>query len=453
MAVRDFKDTTGGFLGLGNFNKFRGDPFGFLLDLAEEQGDVAFFRLGPMIDMYLVTNPDYIRELLVKHWELTVKWKRMANAIGAVAPHILSNLEGDTWRKHRKLLTPAFHTQRIQAYLELMNRHADNMVQSWSDGQVHEMVKHMTTTTMGIIGEILFDISDIEGDAAELSRALDVLLAQIVIDSGSLMVLPKWLPIDRHKQEREARDHFYTYLNTLIQNRRAEGVDHGDVLSALIDAQDADTGETLTDDMIRDELYGLFLAGHETTSVWVTWALYALAKYPQYQIELHREVMAVVGDNDITLEMLGQLPYMHKVLNETLRKFPPAWSLLFREAADDIALGDGSVVIPKGGVIYISPYVQHHLPQYWDDPDRFDPSRFDDGWKDKLPGYVYMPFSGGPRVCLGSHMADMEAKVILATIIKNYSVEIADPDQQVWMNGMFTLRPYPNMPLRVRKRE
>ncbi len=452
MVTHEFKDTTGGFLGLQNFGKFRGDPFGFLLERVEEQGDVAFFRLGPMIDMYLVSNPDYIRELLVKHWETTVKWSRMANAIASVAPYVLSNLESNIWRKHRKLLTPAFHTQRIQAYLELMQRHADRMVGTWSNGQVHDMVESMTEATMGIIGEILFDIPDIEQEASELSQALDVLLEQIVIDSGALFILPKWLPTERHKREREAREHFVTYLDLLIQQRRAEGVDHGDVLSSLIDAKDAETGEMLTDDMIRGELYGLFLAGHETTSIWVTWALYALAKYPEYQILLHREIVDVIGDGDITMDTLGQLPVMNKILNETLRMFPPAWSLLFREAAADIPLGDGKVVIPKGGVIYISPYVQHHLPQYWDDPHVFDPSRFDNGWKDRIPNYAYMPFSGGPRVCLGSHMADMEAKVLLATIIKDYSVEIADPEHDFWMNAGFTLRPYPNMPLRVRRR-
>jgi cytochrome P450 len=182
----------------------------------------------------------------------------------------------------------------------------------------------------------------------------------------------------------------------------------------------------------------------------VTWALYALSKQPEYQIEIHREVMAVMPDNVPTFETLDKLEFTDRVLKETLRVYPPAWSLFLRDVLEDIPLGDR--VIPKGGIIYISPYVQHHLPKYWDHPDDFAPSRFEGDWKDRIPNYVYMPFGGGPRICLGSHMAEMESRVILATIMKQFSVEVANPDDQVWMNASFTLRPYPNLPLRVRKR-
>jgi cytochrome P450 len=445
-----FKDTTGGFLGLGNFNKIRSNPFRFLLDREKEQGGIAFFRLGSVVDIYLVTQPDYIREILVKHWEKTVKWRRIVTASSRVAPYNITILEGAIWKKHRKLLTPAFHTQRIKAYLALMSGHTVRMIQGWEDDQIYDMSQMITRATLGIIGEILFDIPDIEQDSAQLTQAFDVLLAQLIVEAGSLFVAPKWLPLERNKRERAARDHLVAYLDQRIQQRRAEGVDHGDVLSALLESKDADTGESLTNDEVRDELYSLFIAGHETTSLLAQWTLYMLAKHPDIQTRLHQEAVSVMGDEAITLEGLESLTFTDCVIKETLRTYPPAWSLFLRTVIEDIPLDDH--VIPKGGVLYISPYVQHHLPQYWENPDVFDPSRFEGDWKSKIPAYAYMPFGGGPRVCLGSHMAEMEAKVILATVIKDFSVELAEPDQEIYKNGAFTLRPYPNMPLRIRKR-
>lgn len=448
---KPFKDTTGGFLGLRNVGKFRTNPFDFLLGLVREQGDIAFFKFGPLYDIYLVTNPDYIREILVKHWDKTVKWERMAHIAYTVATYNLAFLEGDDWKKHRKLLTPAFHTGRIKAYLELMCNHVSRMVDDWEDGQVYDMGRMMTQVTMGIIGEILFDIPDIERDAAKLSQALDVLIAQFVIDAGSLVVLPKWLPTERHKRERAAKATLISYLDERIQQRRVQGVDHGDVLSALLFTKDAETGESLTNEQVRDELYALFVAGHETTALLMTWTLYLLAQYPAVQAQLYEEVVGVMGDDDtLTLENLESLPFTDRVLKETLRMYPPAWSLLLREAVADIHLDE--YVIPKGSVVYVSPSVQHHLPQYWDNPDTFDPSRFEGDWKATLPTYAYMPFGGGPRVCLGSHMADMEAKVILPTIIKHFSIDLIEPNQEVLKDGGFTLRPASHLSLRVRKR-
>ena len=448
-AKQEFNDTTGGFLGLGNFNKFTTNPFDFLLGLAKEQGGIAFFKMGPQFDIYLVTEPEYIRQILIKHWDKTVKWERSAKVSRSVAPYNLAILEGAVWKKHRKLLTPAFHTQRIKEYLGFMQKHTLRMTHNWEDQQIYDMREQMTEVTMGIIGEILFDIPDIERDATQLSDALKVLLAQFVTDSAALVVLPKWIPTERHKQERIAKHDMIAYLDQHVEERRKSGVDHGDVLSALLFTEDAETGETLTNDQVRDELYGLFVAGHETTAVLLTWALYLLALHPDIQAELYEEVSSVLHDDAPSLEDLQGLDLTYRVLKETLRHYPPAWSLFLRDVVEDIPLDD--TIIPKGGVVYISPYVQHHLPQYWENPDKFDPSRFIGDWKSKVPHYAYIPFGGGPRVCVGASMAEMEAQVILATIIKHFSIELSEPNQNVWKSGEFTLQPH-NATFRVRKR-
>jgi cytochrome P450 len=451
MAVqRNHLQKNDGFLGLRTLNQMRNNPFQFFLDLAADQGGVAFFRFGPIGDACLVSDPELIRELLVKHADKLPKWDRVVEISRQTAVDNIAILEGDIWKKHRKLLTPAFHVQRIQAYLKLIEDHSLKLVGTWQDQQNYDMTQMMATGTMGIIGEILFDVTDIERDASELSSALNALLEQLIIDSASPLVLPKWLPTARHKRENAARKTMITYLDRLIRERRAEGRDHGDVLSALIQARDAENGDFLTDDSIRDELYSLFVAGYETTSIWLTWTLYVLAQHPEAQHQLLAEVEQVAGQQSFSLEILDQLEFMDRVLKETLRMYPPAWSLFIRGVQEDIVLADQT--IPAGHLLLISPYVQHHLPQYWENPDDFDPSRFEGNWKSRIPAYAFMPFGGGPRVCLGSHMAEMEAKVFLATIIKEYEIELLQPDQQVWKNGGFTLHPYPEMRLRVKKR-
>ncbi|MBW4436339.1 MAG: cytochrome P450 [Pleurocapsa minor GSE-CHR-MK-17-07R] len=433
-------NTTGGFLGLANLAKLRANPFAFLMGLAESQGGVAYFKFGPFVDLYLVTEPEYIREVLVKDWTKTIKWERLTQASNRVAKFNIVFLEGEIWRSQRHLLTPAFHTKRVQDYLNLMGNHTLRFTQRWESGQVYDIRQEMTRLTMGIIGEILFGYQDIHREAAPLSRAIDILLGQFVLDAGSLFVLPKWLPLERSKRERQAKETLVTYLRDVIQCRRTEDLDHGDVLSALILAKDAETGESLTDEQIGDELYSLFVAGHETTALWVCWALYLLAKHPETQTQLHDEISNSSGD----------IPLLDRVLKETLRMYPPAWSLFMRRVVEDIHVGRHT--IPKGSVIYISPYIQHHLAQFWNAPDSFDPSRFEGDWRAKYPPYVYMPFGGGPRVCLGAYLAEMEAKIILQIILTHYEVLLVDPGQSVLMDGGFTLRPYPGLDLRVRER-
>ncbi|NWF67702.1 MAG: cytochrome P450 [Chloroflexi bacterium] len=437
---RQLTDVTGGFLGLANLAKLRANPFGFLMGLAESQGGIAYFKFGPIADIYLVTEPEYIREVLVKQWTKTIKWERLTQASDRVAKFNIVFLEGAVWRSQRKLLTPAFHTERVQDYLNLMKTHTLKLTQRWKSDQVYDIKHEMTGLTMGIIGEILFGIQDIEREAAPLSQAIDTLLSQFVIDAWSLVVMPKWLPSERNKRERHAKETLVSYLQDVIQSRRKEDADRGDVLSALLLASDAETGESLTDEQIGDELYSLFVAGHETTALWLSWGLYLLAKHPATQDQLHDEIIS----------SSGEIPLLDHVLKEALRMYPPAWSLFMRRVVEDIQVGTHT--IPKGGVIYISPYIQHHLPKFWENPDEFAPSRFEGDWKAKYPAYTYMPFGGGPRVCIGSYLAEIEAKVILQIILRHYQVLLDDPNQSVLMDGGFTLRPYPGLNLRVRER-
>lgn len=167
-AQTQFKDKTGGFMGLKNVTKLRSDPFGFLLGLAQDQGGIAFFRLGTLADMYLVTEPEYVRKILVNQWDKTIRWERLTRASNNVTTFNIAFLDGEIWKSQRRLLTPAFHSQRVQAYLDMMHHHTLRTLEEWQSGQVYDMKAIMTGLTMGIIGEILFDIPDMRRDAAAL---------------------------------------------------------------------------------------------------------------------------------------------------------------------------------------------------------------------------------------------------------------------------------------------
>lgn len=441
-----------GILGIKTASAFRDSPIDFLMTAVHDfPEDIVHWKFGPQYHTYLLVHPDYVRQMLVKEVNKVVKWERFKTASAKAAGQAnLIILEGDDWKHARKLSAPAFHTQRIKNYMNLMVSHTERLIAQWESGSVYEMNQQMTEATMGIIGEILFNIPDIEKDASELSEALFVILEMFILEVTALMPVPSWIPTPRNIKENRALKYVNDYMMTIINERRASGEDQGDVLSALLHAVDEDDGGTFTDSEVRDQLMGLFIAGHETTAVLMTWTLYMLAKHPEIQDALHDEVSSAMSGQHLSLEDLESMSLTDRILKETMRLYPPAWSLFLREAAEDIQLGEHT--FPKGAVFYISPWVLHHDPRWWTDPQTFDPSRFEGDWKKQQPAYSYLPFGGGARVCIGAHMAEMEAEIILATIIKNFKIELVKPEQVVQPEARFTIHPEGGMNLRIIKR-
>ncbi|MEO0564352.1 MAG: cytochrome P450, partial [Chloroflexota bacterium] len=337
-------------------------------------------------------------------------------------------------------------------YIDLMIDHTEHMLDRWQDGEVYNMNEEMTTVTMGVIGEVLFGIKDIEKDASELAEALDVILDNFMAEVIAIMPVPEWVPTPRNLKQHQAIAYAHEYVDEIIKQRRERDIDTGDVLSGLMFAEDEETGDTLTNEQIRDMLLSLFIAGHDSTARLMTWALYNLARHPDNQGKLYDDVAAVMTKNDPSLEDLAKMTYTDQVLQETMRLHPPFWSLFTRRVLEPITLGE--VTIPKGALIYISPYAVHRDERWWPDPQTFDPERFAPGWKDRVPSYAFMPFGGGPRVCVASHMAEMEAEVILATIVKRFKIELPTPDTVVEPMALFSLHPEGGqMPLRIVARE
>ena len=281
--------------------------------------------------------------------------------------------------------------------------------------------------TLAIVGKTLFD-SDIEVDAAEVGVALESFMR-----SFTFLMLPgieylEKLPLPPVKRIRQSVETLDRIIYQMIAERRQSGRDHGDLLSMLITAQDDQgDGSGMTDRQLRDECVTLMLAGHETTSNALTWALYLLSQNPAVEAKLHAELDAVLGDRSPTPADLPQLTYTEKVFAESMRLYPPAW-MMARRVIEPLQLGEHT--LPVGCMVFLSPWAVHHDARQFPDPYRFDPERFTPEAKAARHRFAYFPFSGGPRNCIGEGFAWTEGILVLAALTRRWRFRLS-PTQKV----------------------
>ena len=433
----------------GHTQEFFADPLGFLRRAAR-YGPLAQLRLVN-VRAILLTEPEDIKHVLVDNNRNYIK-SQGVRLLKRVLGEGLLTAEGEFWRRQRRLIQPAFHRKRIAGYAEVMTRFTERHLADWQDGQQRDMHQEMMHLTMEVVTKCLFD-ADIRNEAQELGQAITQLLESF--DFRRIGPIGQFLDrLDRKGQRRfqENLQVLDRLIYQLIQERRASGQDHGDLLSMLLQAQDeeaADEAAGMTDKQVRDEALTLFIAGHETTANALSWTFYLLAQHPEVEAKLHQELDAVLGPPEDgqgrlpTLADLERLPYARQVLEESMRLFPPAW-IIGREAVGPDTVG-GCPVQP-GQVFFMSQYVTHHDPRFWPEPERFIPERFEPAEVKKRPKFAYFPFGGGPRLCVGEPFARMEAHLILATIAHRYRLELV-PGAVVRPLARVTLRPAHGLPM------
>jgi cytochrome P450 len=392
---------------------------------------------------YVVSDPELAREILVEKSDKFYKAQILRDAIGGVVGNGLLTSEGDFWKRQRKLAQPAFHFQRIEAYGKTMAEETLKLVSAWRDGETRDIAHDMMTLTLYIVCRTLFsaDVSAQADRAGELMH--DVLEgAQVVISQSA-----SWLELITHrKRERmeAATAELKVLIDGIIRQHKARGEDTGDLLSMLIEARD-DDGQPMSDAQLRDEVITLFIAGHETTANAVTWALYLLSRHSEAEARL-REELATLGGRPPSVRDLQKLPYLEMVVKESMRLYPPAGGAT-RQPIGDVVLG--GYTIPKGSNIAISSYAMHRDPEFFAEPERFDPERFSTEREAHIPKYAYLPFGAGPRVCIGNVFAMMESRIILATILQRWKLSLA-PGERVRAEQLFTIRPRGGLRMVVR---
>jgi cytochrome P450 len=254
----------------------------------------------------------------------------------------------------------------------------------------------------------------------------------------SLVALPLWIPTPRNRAMRGAIDALDRIVYSILSRRRAEPGAHGDLLDLMMGAREA--GERMSDRQLRDEVMTLLLAGHETTANLLTWTWYLVGQHPEVERRLHEEVDAVLGDRTPGAADVPALRYTGQVLQEALRLYPPAWVFTRQAIAADAI---GGFEIPTGSVLIVSPYLTHRHPDFWPDPERFDPDRFESGAGERRRRHAFIPFGGGPRQCIGNTFAMMEAQLTVAMIARRFRIAPA-PDLRIRVETALTLRPGPD---------
>ena len=411
------------------------DPLAFAVDNARKYGDISYYRLGPL-HVYQLNSPQLIRHVLVEHPEKFHKPVFIRRAFGPVAGNGLFTSDGDLWKQQRKLMQPAFNHSQLGVYAEIVVTHALRMADSFHDGEEREISADMVRLTLGIVLKSLFG-ADFSDQAEETGALMTAILEATNRRLASAVQIPSWVPTRRNLAEKRALVKVETMLRRLIEERRRSGKHRNDLLSVLLAAADEESGARMSDQQLRDEMMTLFLAGHETTANALTWTWYVLSQHADVKTKLADELRRVLGGRAPQAADLQQLPYTEMVIRESLRLYPPAAGFA-REPIEDVRIG--GYEIPRGSLITVNTFSLHRDPKLFNDPERFDPERFAAGWETRIPRYAYLPFGGGPRVCIGNGFAMMEARLIVATLAQRWRF-LLEPDQQVIPVQLVTLRP------------
>jgi cytochrome P450 len=405
---------------LGNTLQFARDPLGFLTRTAREYGDIAKMKLLQG-EAYLLSNPDHIEYVLTT----TNRNFKRDKGVQLLRPLLGNGLvlsEGSFWLRQRRLMQPVFHRERIKTYAEIMVNYAEQMMSGWQNGEIRDIRADMQKLTQQIVTRLLFSVDLSSEEAHTTTSTLDFTLKEFQRRLANPFHLPEFIPTPRNRKYKRSVAEIDQIIKRIVQERRQAGEDKGDLLSVLLAAQD-DEGNYMTDQQLRDELITLYLAGHETTALTLSWAWALLAQHPQVEAKLVAELNHVLGNRTPTINDLPHLPYLDTVIKETLRLYPIAW-FNNREVLQEVEVG-GYRLTP-GLQLWMTSWIMHRNPRYWEAPDEFKPERWSEEKVKELPKYAYMPFGGGPRICIGNSFSLTETALVLATVLQHYRLNLVE---------------------------
>ncbi len=459
LALRSTKQPPGPVgvvASIDNIRRGWRDPLSLLTETTRTYGKVSMARFGPM-RYVVVEDPVAIKHVLLDNVKNYVKSRNYAGIKLLLGNGLLTS-EGDFWRRQRKLSQPAFHRERMSGFVDAMVHSTDTAITRWNElgkGGSFEVDVHeeMMRLTFHIVGLTLLS-QDLLGEAETTGKALTVAMYFANQYAESLVKVPLWVPTSKNRTFVKARATLDQMVFRIIEERRrlrAKGEQtpskQGDLLDMLMEARDEETGEGMSDRQLRDEVMTLVLAGHETTANALSFTFYLLSKHPDVLRRLTKEVDDLLGGRAPTLADLPKLALTKRVLEESMRLYPPAW-MFEREALEDDEIN--GYFVPKGSVIGVCTYVLHRDPDNFENPEGFDPDRFLGDPKDRAK-YTYLPFGGGARVCIGNAFAMMEAQICLAKIVQRYRFDLL-PHTRLELDPVITLRPRGGLKMKMTPR-
>jgi cytochrome P450 len=389
---------------------------------------------------FIVNDPTAVKRVLLDNAANYQKTEITRRILEPGLGKGLITSEGETWRAHRRTMTPAFDQRSIAAYTPIMTGAAEELMADWAKldaGQSVDVATAMMEVTLHIISRTMFS-SDSDDIGALMGRSAGDFQAQMRPNILDFIGLPAWLAgLGRAKVAKRTLGEFDTVIDRLIKARTSEpGNGPGDLLDRLIAARDEQTGSGMSAQEVRDQVITIFLAGHETTATAMTWIWYLLSQHPAEEAKLHAELDTVLGGRAPTHDDLGRLRYTRMVVEESMRIYPPVHTIAREALGDDTLVGRH---VPKGSAVMIVPWLLHRHVKLWQNPGRFMPERFSPENSVSRQRFSYLPFGGGRRICIGAAFATAEATILLATLASRYKLRLV-PGHRVEPQGLITLR-------------
>lgn len=425
--------------------EFSQDQIGFLRRVHHRYGDVSSFRLGTF-DAWVICDPELIDELLLKHHSVLDK-DALTHELDVLLGRGLLTSEGDFWKRQRKLASPALRRRQIESYANSMVGITSRAIDRWDDGEVVDLHHDLMQVTLQIVVKTLFNL-ELSEEVNEVEAALEDAMEFFHIMAHTLWrFLPDFVPTPAKSRFHEAIAQLNEIIFGLIAERKASGEEGDDLLWSLMQAVD-DEGSSMTDQQLRDECITIFLAGHETTALALSYTWWLLTDHDDIARRLRDEVDEVLGGAPATAADVKRLPFANAVIKESMRLYPPAW-IIGRETREPIDIGEWT--IPVGAQVLFPQSVIHRDPRWFENPDAFDPDRWTPEFEAGLHRFAYFPFGGGTRICIGNHFAIMEAVLVLVTMVQK--VELVNrTDGEMRTQPSVTLRPLTKIEMEVRKR-
>ncbi len=415
------------------------DMVDLYMDAARTFGDAVKFGFG-RFTIYFFSHPDHVKHILQEKNTNYCKHPAFNNQMKDLVGDGLLTSEGEPWLRRRRLLQPTFHRQRIATFVTMMAESTATMLDRWQQylhsGQSFDAFAEMRRVTIAIVSRVFFG-TDVSTVSDELGQIITTGGEYLSHRSRHPLALPLRIPTSLNRRAVASLQRLDTIVYRIIEEHRRADSDNGDLLSMLLAARDEETGEGLTNRQLRDEVATFLTAGYDTTAITLAWAWALLSTHPDVRRRLQEEVATVLNGRLPTFADIPKLQYTRMIVDETLRLYPAAWAIARMSINEDEV---GGYYVPAKTAVIVSPYVTHRHPQFWQNPEGFDPERFSAEQSTDRPRYAYFPFGGGPRQCIGNEFSLMESTIILAMVTQRYEVNLA-PGVQVLLDSAFALRP------------
>ncbi len=428
---------------LGSLPRIQRNPLRYLGDCAREFGDLVHFQAG-QVSAYFVNHPEGARRVLQENNVNYSKQTLQYNALSTITGHGLLTNEGPSWLRNRRLMQPAFSRARLENIYPLVTGSIQPILEHWQtsakSGQPVDLDRDMLRLTLDVVARALFSF-DLSTEAYTLTGAVMQALDHIIGRARNPLSLPDWFPSSENRRFHRAVGTLDTAIQSMIQQRRCMPGMPDDLLTTLLSARD-ENGQGLDERQVRDEVITLLIAGHETVASALTWTWYLLSLHPEMRAQMEEEVSRVLDGRMPQPADLPRLETTRRIFMEALRLYPPAWLITRSAIAEDEIMG---CRIPARALMILSPYTLHRHARFWPQPEEFNPDRF---ISENQIRYSYIPFGGGPHLCIGNNFAMIEAQLVLAITAQHFRFEL-QPGSLIEAEPLVTLRPKYGLPMLV----